>query len=118
MLQRGAADCIAAAQELVTFGLAASNPELWPMCGNWIEDRRLFKMNEAGVKRGPCTDSDRATSLVITKVAINKTPRVLSARHTPEWLDTENEAILRDLNENADLALAHDWDCCWDVGED
>jgi hypothetical protein len=105
-------------KKLVTFGLAASNPELWPMCGNWVEDTRIFKMNEAGVKRGPCFDRDRATGLVITKVAINKTPKVLSAKHTPEWLDQANEAILRDLNENADLALAHDWDCCWDVGED
>ena len=24
-------------KKLVTFGLAASNPELWPMCGNWVE---------------------------------------------------------------------------------
>src|SRR5256885_4340013 len=38
-------------KKLVTFGLAASNPELWPMCGNWIEDTRVFKMNDAGVKR-------------------------------------------------------------------
>ena len=103
-------------KKLVTFGLAASNPELWPMCGNWIEDRRMFKMNEAGVKRETCFDPDRATGLVITKVAINKTPKVLSARHTPEWLG-EGEALMRDLHDNADLALAHDWDCCWDVGE-
>jgi hypothetical protein len=88
------------------------------MCGNWIEDRRMFKMNEAGVKRATCFDPDRAAGLVITKVAINKTPKVLSARHTPEWLDQASEAVLRDLNENADLALAHDWDCCWDVGEE
>ena len=71
-------------KKLVTFGLAASNHELWPMCGNWVEDNRICKMNEAGVKRVTCFDHDRATSLVITKVAINKTPKVLSARHEPE----------------------------------
>ena len=87
------------------------------MCGHWVEDNRMFKMNEAGVKRATCFDHDRATSLVITKVAINKTPKVLSAKHEPEWLG-DNETILRDLNENADLAMAHDWDCCWDVGDD
>ena len=79
---------------------------------------RVFKMNEGGVKRGVCLDQNRATNVVITPVAINKTPKVLSARHEPEWLDQKNEAVLRDLNENAELALAHDWDCCWDVGED
>jgi hypothetical protein len=105
-------------KKLVTFGLAASNPELWPMCGNWVEDTRVFKMNEAGIKRGTCFDRDRANSLVIAPVAINKTPKILSAKHEPEWLDVKSEAILRDLNENADLALANDWDCCWDVGED
>jgi hypothetical protein len=105
-------------KKLVTFGLAASNPELWPKCGNWVEDTRVFKMNEAGVKRGTCFEPDRAAGLVVTKVAINKTPKVLSARHTPAWLDQANEAVLRDLNENADLALAHDWDCCWDVSEE
>lgn len=105
-------------RKLVTFGLAASNPELWPMCGNWVEDTRVFNMNNAGVKRGVCLDYDRAHSLVITAVAANKTPKVLSAKHEPEWLDVKSEAILRDLNENAELALAHDWDCCWDVGGD
>jgi len=105
-------------KKLVTFGLAASNLELWPMCGNWVEDIRIFKMNEAGVKRGTCFDPDRVQGLVITPVAINKTPKVLSKKHEPEWLDQKNEAVLRDLNENADLALANDWDSCWDVGED
>jgi hypothetical protein len=106
-------------KKLVTFGLAASNSELWPMCGNWIEDTRIFKMNEAGVKRGVCIDRDRVEDLVITKVAINKTPKVLSARHTPEWLKlSEAEALIRDQHDNADLAVANDWDCCWDVGED
>jgi hypothetical protein len=75
-------------------------------------------MNEAGVKRGTCYDRDRAHSLVITPLAPNKTPKVLSARHEPEWLDAENEAVLRDLNENAELAIANNWDCCWDVGDE
>ena len=105
-------------KKLVTFGLAASNPSLWPMVGNWVEDRRVFEMNEAGVKRGVCIDHDKASGLVITSVASNKTPKALSAKHKPEWLDKANEAILRDLNENADLALAHDWDVGWDVGEE
>jgi hypothetical protein len=69
-----------------------------------------------GVKRAICFDRDRAHSLVITKVAINKTPKVPSAKHKPEWLG-ENEALMRDLHDNADLALAHGWDCCWDVDE-
>jgi hypothetical protein len=104
-------------KKLVTFGLAASNPSLWPMVGNWVEDRRVFEMNEAGVTRGVCIDHDKASGLVITSVASNKTPKALSAKHKPEWLDKANEAILRDLNENADLALAHDWDVGWDVSE-
>ncbi len=105
-------------QKLVTFGLAASNAELWPMCGNWIEDIRMIKMNDAGVKRDPCTDPDRAHALVITGVKINKTPKVLSAKHIPEWLDTESDAARLDMVENADLALAHDWEGMWDTGED
>lgn len=103
-------------KKLVTFGGAASCPERWPMCGNWVEDNRILKMNAAGVKRAVCQDADRAYDLVITKVAENKTPKVLSARHDPEWLG-ETEALMRDLHENEDLALAHGWECSWDVEE-
>jgi phosphomannomutase len=79
---------------------------------------KILGAGHAGVKRGTCFDPDRTHSLVITPVAINQTPKVLSTKHEPEWLDVKSEAILHDLKENADLALAHDWDCCWDVGEE
>jgi hypothetical protein len=62
-------------------------------------------------------DPDRANNLVITKVAIKKTPKVLSARHEPEWLDVGTEATMQDLTDNADLALANDWEN-WDVRPD
>jgi hypothetical protein len=104
-------------KKLITFGLAASTPDLWPMCGNWVEDTRLIDMDSAGVKRMKCMDPDRANNLVITKVAINKTPKVLSARHEPEWLDVGTEAMMQDLTDNADLALANDWEN-WDVRPD
>ena len=31
-------------KKLLTFGGAASCPDRWPMCGNWIESSRIFKM--------------------------------------------------------------------------
>jgi hypothetical protein len=104
-------------RKLLTFGAAASCAEKWPMCGNWIEGTRIFKMNTAGVKRACCLDEKRAHQLVVTEVAINDTPKVLSAKHLPEWLG-DNEALVRDLHENQELALAHDWECVWDCEDE
>jgi hypothetical protein len=96
-------------KKLLTFGAAAHNSETWPMCGNWIEDRRELKTNEAGVKRIGNFNIDRAYDLVISRVNSNKTPKSLSAMHCPEWLG-DDEEFMRDLHENQDLALAHGWD--------
>ena len=87
------------------------------MCGNWIESSRIFKMNTAGVKRAVCLELDRAHSLVITRVATNDTPKVLSAKHEPEWLG-DTEALMRDLHDNQDLALANDWQFAWDFEDE
>lgn len=58
-------------KKLLTFGGAASCADRWPMCGNWIEGSRIFKMNTAGVKRACCLDENRAYGLVVTEVTIN-----------------------------------------------
>jgi len=113
-------------KKLMTFGAAASCADRWPMCGNWVETAGLFDMRKAGVKRLPCFDMDRAHDLVITKVAPNMTPRVLSKRHDTEWMDVEQvrasaeiQALVNDSHDNQNLALANDWhDFGWDVGDD
>ena len=104
-------------KKLLTFGGAASCADRWPMCGNWIEGSRIFKMNTAGVKRACCLDERRAHELIVTEVAINDTPKVLSKKHEPEWLG-EAEALVRDLHENEDLALAHGWNYSWDAEDE
>ena len=87
------------------------------MCGNWIEGSRIFKMNTAGVKRACCLDERSAHELIVTEVAINDTPKVLSKKHEPEWLG-EAEALVRDLHENEDLALARGWNYSWDAEDE
>jgi hypothetical protein len=97
-------------KKLMTFGASTTSTANWQMCGNWVEGHRFIKMNEAGVKRQHCFGRDRATSLVMTKVMENKTPRALSAKHEPEWLGgDEEEVFMREEHENAELKLAHGW---------
>jgi hypothetical protein len=103
-------------KKLMTFGAAAVHSDNWPMCGNWIEGNRLFKMDMAGVKRRVCLDADRADRLVMTEVVTNQTPKVLSAKHVPEWLG-DDKAMVIDFNENRDLALAHGWENFDDVDD-
>jgi hypothetical protein len=103
-------------KKLITFGAAASCKSKWPRCGNWLETTRDLDLSSAGVKRAKCLDERRARELVITRVAMNDTPKILSARHEPDWLDKKDletakilRAVEQDLADNREMKVAMDW---------